>query len=90
MPRNWNLNIRLRRRLWNSSRLYRATWFCFALLQLNVGRASQQPIPAKPYLSVTTEWRSRMEKLIKEIFKQVDILYDILKRIVQVKEENQL
>ena len=27
----------------------------------------------------------RMEKLIKETFKQVDILYDILKRIVQVK-----
>ena len=26
-----------------------------------------------------------MEKLIKETFKQVDILYDILKRIVQVK-----
>ncbi len=29
----------------------------------------------------------RMEKLIKENFKQVDILYDILKRIGQVKRQ---
>ena len=29
----------------------------------------------------------RMEKLIKETFKQVDILYDILKRIGQVKRQ---
>ena len=32
----------------------------------------------------------RMEKLIKENFKQVDILYDILKRTGQVKRQNQL
>ena len=29
----------------------------------------------------------RMEKLIKESFKQVDILYNILKRIAQVKKK---
>ena len=29
----------------------------------------------------------RMEKLMKENFKQVDILYDILKRIGQVKRQ---
>ncbi len=29
----------------------------------------------------------RMEKLIEEKFKQVDILYDILKRIGQVKRQ---
>jgi hypothetical protein len=30
----------------------------------------------------------RMEKLIKERFNQVDILYDILKRIGQIKAKN--
>ena len=30
----------------------------------------------------------RMEKLINENFKQVDILYDILNRIGQVKRKN--
>ncbi len=30
---------------------------------------------------------NRMEKLIKESFKQVDVLYDILKRIGQVKRQ---
>jgi hypothetical protein len=30
----------------------------------------------------------RMGNLIKENFKQVDMLYDILKRVAQVKKEN--
>ncbi len=37
---------------------------------------------------VKKENADRMEKLIKENFKQVDILYDILNRIGQVKREN--